>query len=78
MKVRARAVKCKMNTDRLRVIYRQAGVQVLEFNPFHLRIVGHSRSIDYWPSTGRAWVVGERRRATFMAPDEVVKEVLYY
>ena len=35
---------------------------VLEFSPSHLRIIVE-RAVDYWPSTGRAWVVGSHERS---------------
>ena len=47
----------KMNLAELRKLHLSLGLDVLEFSHLHYRIVGEI-SVDYWPSTGRAWVVG--------------------
>ena len=31
------------------------GLEVFEFSPSHLRLIGKIL-VDYWPSTGRAWI----------------------
>jgi hypothetical protein len=33
-------------------------LQVLEFQSYHLRLIG-TRAVDFWPSTGRAWIVDD-------------------
>jgi hypothetical protein len=42
------------------------------FSPSHLRIYGVV-TIDYWPNTGRAWILGSDEKAQRRNPAEVVE-----
>jgi hypothetical protein len=48
------------------------GFEVRSFSPIHSRVFG-STVVDYWPTSGRAWVTGSNERAREMAPHEVIE-----
>jgi hypothetical protein len=54
----------------MRKIHKDYPVQVFEFSPIHFRIIGKI-SIDYWPSTGRAWITGSNDYAVKLEPESV-------
>jgi hypothetical protein len=56
MNAKARARLRQQRTEELRAIKAKfPELEVWEFSPIHLRLKG-SRSVDYWPGTGRAWI----------------------
>lgn len=60
------------NIEELRALKtRYPELEVLEFNPLHLRLVG-TRRVDFWPSTGRGWLVGPWRGSKVMTPAQAV------
>jgi hypothetical protein len=59
----------------MRDLYSQYPVEVLEFSPIHYRVIGTCCIVDYWPSTGRAWIVGSSSTAAVMEPKEVFELV---
>jgi hypothetical protein len=46
-------------------------IEILEFSPLHLRLIG-IRRVDFWPSTGRGWLVGQWRGSKIMTPAQAV------
>jgi hypothetical protein len=56
MNAKARAAIRLQRSEELRgLMAKNPDIEVWEFSPSHLRIVGKIR-VDYWPGTGRAWV----------------------
>jgi hypothetical protein len=75
-KKKARAKLKAQNIEELRALKAKIPeLEVLEFSSYptlHLRLRG-SRSVDFWPSTGRAWVVGDyTSESPIMSPAEAV------
>lgn len=60
-------LKLKTNREELKVLASSMGLEVWEFSNVHLRIVGR-QIVDYWPSTDRAWIIGETGRALSLTP----------
>lgn len=60
----------KLRTEQMRRIYKSYPVQVLEFSSVHFRIIGKI-SIDYWPSTGSAWITGSEDYSVKLEPEDV-------
>jgi hypothetical protein len=56
----------------LRDLASSAGFRLQEFSAIHCRIFG-TVTVDYWPTTGRAWVTDSRERASKMTPYEVIE-----
>lgn len=54
---RKKRLKFESNLSELRKLKDLLGLEVWQFSDIHLRIVG-KELIDYWPTTGKAWVVG--------------------
>lgn len=53
----------------MKKIYKKFLIQVLEFSPIHFRICGLIE-VDYWPSTGRVWIVGTHKSLIPIEPRE--------
>ena len=73
MKIRKIRKKDKIyerNCCELRKLSVDLGLEVWEFQRTHLRIVG-KQLVDFWPSTGKAWVVGSHGRGKLMSVAEV-------
>lgn len=60
------------NIARLQAMDR-TGVDVEQFSPTHIRVFGHEITVDYWPSTGKAWVIGSRDKSSFATPEKVLQ-----
>lgn len=60
-----RHLKYAKNIEELQTLRASLGLEVPEFSKIHLRIVG-KQSVDYWPSTGRAWITGSRQGSRLM------------
>lgn len=58
-----------IRTKELRVLKEELCLEVWQFSVSHLRIVG-KRTVDYWPATGRAWVVNSMDESKIMSPRE--------
>jgi hypothetical protein len=56
----------------LRDLARSAGFRLEEFSAIHCRVFGSS-VVDYWPTTGRAWVTGSKEPAEKVTPQEVIE-----
>jgi hypothetical protein len=50
--------------------HKEFRLEVWEFSKIHYRVVGEL-SVDYWPTTGRAWLVGSFDGAKPMTVAEV-------
>jgi hypothetical protein len=61
----------------MRKIHKDYPVQVFEFSPIHFRIIGKI-SIDYWPSTGRAWITGSNDYAVKLEPESVFGFAIFH
>ena len=72
---RKKRLKYESNLAELRKLKDMHGLEVLEFNKIHLRIVG-KKLVDYWPSTGKAWVVGSTEQGRAMTVQQVCELVL--
>lgn len=44
---------------------------VLNKHPMHIRIFGQ-RVVDYWPATGKAWIVGSNERGQKLTPAQAL------
>lgn len=64
-----RARNYRENTATLRELVKLFDLEVWEFSISHLRIVGR-QSVDYWPTTGRAWIMGSEGCAVKATPAE--------
>lgn len=53
------------------------GFEVRAFSDIHIRVFGNT-VVDYWPTSGRAWLVGAKGRASNMTPEEVVAAALSF
>ena len=51
------------------------GAEIVELDKFHYRIKGGT-TVDYWPSTNRAWVTGTRNKSFRASVSEVAALVL--
>ena len=69
-KRKIRQERYEQNCSELRVLASSLGLEVWEFESWHLRIVG-KQLVDFWPSTGKAWIVGSPERARPMSVNEV-------
>jgi hypothetical protein len=58
----------QQRTAILKKNHRRFDVEVVEFSRSHLRLIGRNRTVDYWPSTGRAWEKDSCSRARLMEP----------
>jgi hypothetical protein len=70
----ARKQARKVNLEALRQIKAQRpDIEVIEFSCSHLRITA-ARSVDYWPSTGRAWLTDHfDHQSEILTPAEAVE-----
>lgn len=57
------------NLAELRRLHQRLGFDVLQFTHLHYRICGQ-HLVDYWPSTGRAWLVGSLGNGEVMSVAE--------
>lgn len=57
--------------NELRRLAKPLGFGVWAFTPIHCRVFGES-TVDYWPSTARAWVRGSSGKAKKLEPAEVI------
>lgn len=55
----------------LRRLASDAGFELQEYSRVHCRLFG-AAVVDYWPTTGKAWLTGSSAKATRMTPTEVV------
>jgi hypothetical protein len=69
-KRKVRAERYEQNCSELRVLTSSLGLEVWELERWHLRIVG-KQLVDFWPSTGKAWVVGSVMKAEPMTVSQV-------
>jgi hypothetical protein len=65
-----RKTRYEQNVSELRRLYGPLGLEIWEFSGVHLRIVGKNL-VDFWPTTGKAWMVGSRRKGRVMTASEV-------
>ena len=56
----------------LKVLGVANGVEVRQFSAIHCRIFG-PRTVDYWPTTGRAWVIGVGSSMRAIEPVEAMR-----
>jgi hypothetical protein len=56
----------------LKGLANELGFRVQEFSPIHVRVFG-STTVDYWPTTSRAWIVGGVRKAEHVTPLNVIE-----
>lgn len=68
-KRKAKVEKMDRNLAELRKLHRSLGLDVLEFSHLHFRICGKTL-VDYWPSTGRAWIVGSQGNGAIVSVAE--------
>src|SRR5262245_43498259 len=47
------------------------GYEVHEFSKIHVRVHGE-RLVDYWPTTGKAWVLGGAKAQNGAEPKDVI------
>lgn len=58
--------------DELNRLAMEVGYEVREFSEIHVRVFG-ATTVDYWPTTSRAWVVGGSKRAERVTPLNVIE-----
>ena len=67
-----RRKKLEQNLELLRTLI--PGVEIVGLDEFHFRIMGKV-TVDYWPSTDRAWITGTRSKS-FRASVKKVSELV--
>jgi hypothetical protein len=72
---RKKEIFFKLNLSELRKYSEILGVEVWEFSPIHLRIVGKNL-VDFWPTTGKAWMLGSYSPARIMTALQVCELAL--
>lgn len=62
----------KRRLSELRSIAKPLGIEVRVLNewPMHIRVFGEN-AVDYWPTTGKAWLMGSASSAHY-SPSEVI------
>lgn len=66
--------KRKRGLDRLNELLKLAGASGMSveiFSPIHVRVHGTSR-VDYWPTTAKAWRLGNAASMQHVGPEEVI------
>lgn len=58
--------------DDLRQLAMEAGFGMREFSKIHVRVFGHT-TVDYWPTTSKAWVVGSQQWAERVTPLQAIE-----
>lgn len=70
--MKLRTEKAVATARELKLLCAETGVMVSEFQANkHYRLAGKT-AVDYWPSTGRAWLVGHYGPAQKMSIPDVV------
>ncbi len=67
---KSKRMRFEANLAELRKLHKEFRLEVLEFSKIHYRVVGE-QSVDYWLTTGRAWLVGSFDGAKPMTVAEV-------
>lgn len=67
----SKASKTIERLNELRTLAKPLGIGVWAFSPIHCRVFG-KLTVDYWPSTTRAWIRGSSGKAKKLAPGEVL------
>lgn len=67
---KSKRMRFEANLAELRKLHKEFRLEVWEFSKIHYRVVGEL-SVDYWPTTGRAWLVGSFDGAKPMTVAEV-------
>jgi hypothetical protein len=74
MKKKDRRKRSEERLEEIQSLARIWGVSIVILNlyPTHVRLWGNGTTIDYWPSTSKAWELNTSGRAKVMTPAEVL------